>query len=90
MTYDKGAGTGGFNRGRYSNPAFDAKVTEALAEFDDAKREALLEEATAIGFGDHGIIPLYWQQVYWAGKSSVDYTPSRREDTLAMNAQIAK
>ncbi len=39
---------------------------------------------------DHGIIPLYWQQVFWAGKASVDFTPSRREDTLAMNARVAK
>lgn len=90
MTYNKEAGTGSFNRGRYSNSEFDARVSEALTEFDDAKREKLLEEAAAIGFGDHGIIPLYWQRVYWAGKNSVDFTPSRREDTLAMNARVAK
>ena len=90
MTYNKEAGTGGFNRGRYSNAEYDAKVKEALAEFDEPKREKLLEDAAAIGFKDHGILPLYWQQVYWAGKDTVDYTPSRREDTLAMNARMAK
>src|SRR6185369_14914063 len=90
MTYNKDEGNGSFNRGRYSNPAFDAKVKEALAEFDDAKRQKILEEATAIAFNDHAILPLYWQRVYWASKATLDYTPSRREDTLAMNAKLAK
>jgi hypothetical protein len=28
--------------------------------------------------------------VHWAGKSTVDFTPSRGEDTVATNAHIAK
>ena len=44
MTYDKDAGTGSFNRGRYSNAEFDATVNAALSEFDDAKREAAARE----------------------------------------------
>ena len=53
--------------------------------------DALVKEATRIAFvQDQAIIPLYWQKVYWAGKSNLDFTPSRREDTTANNARIAK
>jgi peptide/nickel transport system substrate-binding protein len=90
MTYDKEAGQGSFNRGRYSNPEFDKLMRAALSEFDDAKREELLEQATRLAFGEESaVIPLYWQSVHWAGKSSVDFTPSRGEDTVATNAHIA-
>ena len=36
-------GMGGTNRGRYSNPAMDAKLEEAMRTVDDKKREALLQ-----------------------------------------------
>lgn len=90
MTFNKEAGTGAFNRGRYSNLEFDAKLKASLSEFDEAKRNQLLDEATRIAFGDYGMIPLYWQKVHWAGKASIDYTPSRGEDTIAPYARIAK
>jgi peptide/nickel transport system substrate-binding protein len=90
MTYDKEKGQGSFNRGRYSNPEFDKLMRAALSEFDDAKREDLLEQATTLAFGESAVIPLYWQSVHWAGKSTVDFTPSRGEDTIATNAHIAK
>jgi peptide/nickel transport system substrate-binding protein len=90
MTYDEEAGHGSFNRGRYSNPEFDRLLGAALSEFNDAKREDLLEQATRLAFGDSAVIPLYWQSVHWAGKASVDFTPSRGEDTVATNAHIAK
>ena len=91
MTFNKDAGTGSFNRGRYSSKAFDDKLAQSLAEFDPAKSDALVKEATKIAFVDEqAIIPLYWQKVYWAGKSNIDFTPSRREDTTANNARIVK
>src|SRR5690606_35095509 len=37
QTYDKEAGTGGFNRMRYSNPEFDAALQSAIEEFDQEK-----------------------------------------------------
>ena len=39
-TYDPAKGMGATNRGRYSNPAFDELLTEALVTMDDKKREA--------------------------------------------------
>jgi peptide/nickel transport system substrate-binding protein len=88
MTYDEDAGTGSFNRMRYSNPDYDAKMREALAEFDESRRAELLAEAADIAFGDYAILPLYWPEVTWASREGVGYVPNKLEDTLAMFASI--
>ena len=90
MTQDKDAGTGSFNRTKYSNPAFDAKMKEAMAEFDVEKRVALLKEATKIGIDDVGFIPLFWPKVYWASKDNITYTANRGEDFMATLAGQAQ
>ena len=35
---------------------------DALVTFDDAKRNALLADATRIAMHDQALIPLYWQK----------------------------
>lgn len=90
MTYDKEAGTGSFNRARYSNPAYDEKMRAALSEFDADKRNALLAEAAEIAFNDVAIVPLYWPVVTWASRADIDYTANKAEDTLAAYARTAK
>ena len=47
-TPNRERGMGGTNRGRYSNPAMDAKLEEAMRTVDDKKREALLQEASKL------------------------------------------
>ncbi|WP_269930517.1 ABC transporter substrate-binding protein [Aminobacter sp. HY435] len=90
MTYSKEAGTGSFNRMRYSNADYDAKMREALAEFDTQKRNALLSDAAKIAFGDQAILPLYWPKVTWATRKGIDFVPNTSEDTLATYASEAK
>src|SRR5258706_103874 len=41
-TTDRERGRGAINRGRYSNPAFDHLLDEALQTLDDRQREALM------------------------------------------------
>jgi peptide/nickel transport system substrate-binding protein len=89
-TYDKDAGMGAFNRARYSNPEFDATLKQALAEFDEAKRNQLLEQAARIGFGDVGIVPLYFPTVHWAARNGITYRANKNEWTLATYAEAAK
>jgi peptide/nickel transport system substrate-binding protein len=89
-TYDKEAGKGAFNRARYSNPEFDAVLKQALAEFDEAKRNQLLEQAAQIGFGDVGIVPLYFPTVHWAARNGITYRANKNEWTLATYAEAAK
>lgn len=59
-TYDKEKGYGEANRGRFSNPALDAALEEALHTVDREKHKALLIEATEIGINQVGIILLHF------------------------------
>lgn len=90
VTYDKDAGTGSLNRARYSNPAFDALLKQAAAEFDEAKRNRLLADATRVAMEDVGILPLYWQKLYWAARKGYVVDPDRGEATSALFVSLAK
>ncbi|MGH8634118.1 MAG: ABC transporter substrate-binding protein [Burkholderiales bacterium] len=82
-TFDAAKGMGTANRGRYSNPKLDAALDQALATVDDPKRERLLQQATEIGVGDLGIIPLYHQHNLWAARRGIVYEARADERTLA-------
>jgi peptide/nickel transport system substrate-binding protein len=82
-TYNKEKGMGAANRGRYSNPKMDAVLEQAMATVDDAKREKLLQQATEIGVGDLGIIPLYHQHNLWAMRRGITYAARADERTFA-------
>jgi len=82
-TFSKDKGMGAANRGRYSNARLDAVLDQALATVDDAKREKLLQQATEIGVGDLGIIPLYHQHNLWAARRGIVYEARADERTLA-------
>jgi len=90
QTYDKEAGTGGFNRMRYSNPEFDAALQSAIEEFDQEKRMEKLQIATRIAMEDQAIVPLYFQKIYWAARDGIDFTPNLSERTVAQDVRIAK
>ena len=81
-TFDRERGSGAANRGRYSNPALDAKLNEALATVDDEKRAALLAEASEIAFTDLGIIPVHFQRNVWASKAGFNVEARADEYTL--------
>ena len=83
-------GTGGNNRGRYSNPAMDAKLDEALRTVDDKKREALLQEASKLVLGDYGILPIQFEMSLWAMRKGLAYTARADQMTLAQFVKPAK
>lgn len=70
-TYGDNAGQG--NRGRYSNPEFDATLEKARTTLDDGERETLLKTATGIAMKDLGIIPLFFLDNTWAAKKDLSY-----------------
>jgi len=77
---------GASNRGRYSNPRFDALVWDAVRTMDDTRRAALLEEATNIAFAeDIGVIPLHHQHGVWAARKPYRVEPRSYEGTLVMD-----
>jgi peptide/nickel transport system substrate-binding protein len=90
QTYNAEEGTGGFNRTRYSNPAFDTALKSAMEEFDYDTRMKKLEEATRIAMEDQAIVPLYFQKIYWASRDGIEFTPNLAERTLAQDVKNAQ
>lgn len=82
-TYSKEKGMGSANRGRYSNPAMDKVLEQALATVDDGKREALLRQAHEIAVNDLGVIPMHFQVNTWAARKGIRYTARSDERTHA-------
>ncbi|MEA3099979.1 ABC transporter substrate-binding protein [Caballeronia mineralivorans] len=82
-TYSRSAGTGAFNRARYSNPVLDHALAAASASFDPEQRERLLEQAAEAGFRDLGIVPLYFPENFWATRNGVTFHPNKAEYTTA-------
>jgi peptide/nickel transport system substrate-binding protein len=76
-------GMGGANRGRYSNAAMDAVLSEALRTVDDEKRRALLQQASRLAMDDNGILPLYFEVAVWAMRKGLTYAGRADQQTLA-------
>jgi peptide/nickel transport system substrate-binding protein len=63
---------GVFNNGGYSNPAFDTLVDQIATETDQAKRDAMITQASKMLHDDAAYIPLHQQQVVWATRNNID------------------
>jgi len=61
-----------FNDGHYSNPTFDALLDKIAVESDKPKRQAMIDEASAILHKDAAFMPLHQQVVVWAARNTVD------------------
>lgn len=72
-TPDKSKGFGGTNKGRYSNPAMDAVLEEALKTVDDAKRSELLQKASKMAIDDQALIPIHIEVTPWATRKGLVY-----------------
>lgn len=82
------AGMGASNRGRYSNPALDQVIRDLLAADEEEEREHLIYEASRLGFGEHAVIPLFFQTNMWATRPGFYYVPRRDERTLGINLRL--
>ncbi len=88
-TPDRAKGMGTTNSGRYSNKEMDAKLAEAVVTIDDAKREALLAEASKILMADHGIIPIHFELSVWAMRKGLTYAGRADQSTFAVDVKPA-
>jgi peptide/nickel transport system substrate-binding protein len=89
-TFDPAKGWGASNRGRYSNPALDKLIEQALVTADDGAREKLLQQAQHVAFDDVAIIPLHIQKNIWATRAGFTYVPTVGEELQLMNVKPAK
>jgi peptide/nickel transport system substrate-binding protein len=89
-SYDPATGMGPSNRGRWSNPDFDAVLGQALRTLDEPKRNALYAKAAEIAVADMGVIPVYFTISTWASKKGFTYDARMDEVTLATGFRPAK
>ncbi len=89
-TYDQAKGMGVTNRGRYSNPAFDKVLSEALLTMDDKKREGMIQQAAEMVMEDVGLIPLHYEVSTWAAAQGLKYTARTDQYTLASGLKPLK
>ena len=89
-TYDAAKGFGASNRGRYSNPAFDALLAEGLQTLDEPRRAALLARAAETAMADVGLVPLYFLVNTWAARQGFEYDARSDELTFAAGLSPAR
>jgi peptide/nickel transport system substrate-binding protein len=89
-TFDPAKGRGASNRGRYSNPALDTLIDQALVTVDDAAREKVLQQAQRLAFDDVALIPMHIQKNIWATRTGFTYVPTIGEDLRLVNVRTTK
>jgi peptide/nickel transport system substrate-binding protein len=68
----RGNGRGEVNVEGYDNPAMDSLVDRIGVETDQAKRNAMIDEAAKILQHELPVIPLHQQVIIWAAKQNID------------------
>ncbi len=71
MSTPGAAGQGQFNLGSYSNAKLDELTKKIASETDQAKRQAMIEEANKIHTDDIGHLPLHQQALAWGMSKNV-------------------
>lgn len=84
FTPDKGWGTA--NRTRYANPAFDAKLAQAIGTMDQARRAAAVAEMIEFSMAEQAIIPVFYPAFDFAARKDVRVIvkPQRRAHAMMM------
>ncbi len=83
-TYNQETGQGRSNRGRFSDPTFDAMISEAMAALDESTRNVRVAEAAEYVIGERlGIIPIHFQTNVWAARDGVVLVPRADNYTIA-------
>jgi peptide/nickel transport system substrate-binding protein len=88
-TFDREQGLGAVNRGRYSNPEFDARLVAAMRELDDERRERMLQDAMRFAMADEPISPLHMLKNVWAMRRGLSHAARADELTRAQDFRPA-
>ncbi|TCJ12562.1 ABC transporter substrate-binding protein [Flaviaesturariibacter flavus] len=72
------------NYTRYHNPAFDALFEAAIAEPDEAKRDALYRQADALIVRDAPVVPLWYDMVIHLVQPGVEGFPANALNLLEL------
>jgi peptide/nickel transport system substrate-binding protein len=83
-------GHGSLNRGRYSNPVFDAALQKADETFDDAERERLTGVAARIAIEDKAILPILSLRATYGARRGLTITPRGDGYTMATGIRATR
>ena len=89
-TPDPDTGWGTWNWGRYSNPAVDTLVQQALGSVDAGRREDFARQAAKMALEDYAVIPSHHQIATWALRKGLAYSGRVDEFTFAHEVRSAK
>jgi peptide/nickel transport system substrate-binding protein len=85
VTQDRAKGFGMSNYGHWSNPDFDRPALASFETMDDAKRVALMQEATKVALGEMPVIPLQFESGVWAFRRGLAFAGRVDQTTPAMD-----
>jgi peptide/nickel transport system substrate-binding protein len=88
-TRDRESGFGSLNRGRYSNPAFDAALRRVDTIFDPAEAERAMGEAARIAMEDKAILPIFSLRASYGVRRGLTLTPRGDQYTFATTIRPA-
>ncbi len=75
-------GLGASNWGHYSSQKLDDYLKQATEEFDDAKREKIMQDAAKSVSEEVGVIPLFHYKNIWAARKGLVVKPLSSDRTL--------
>jgi len=88
-TWNPKRGLGTANRGRYSNPALDALIDQAMETMDDGARKQMIQRAMKLAMDDVPVIQIQIQKNIWATRKGLTYDARVDEETHAMGVRPA-
>jgi peptide/nickel transport system substrate-binding protein len=89
-TRDPVRGAGSLNRGRYSNPIFDAALDRVDEMFDEAERERLSGVAARIAIEDNAILPIFALRASWGVRRGLTLLPRGDGYTFATGIRTGR
>jgi peptide/nickel transport system substrate-binding protein len=89
-TRNAATGAGSLNRGRYSNPVFDAALARADATFDEAERERLSGAAARIALEDNAILPIFALRAMYGLRRGLTIVPRGDAYTYATTIRTTR
>ena len=82
--------TGANNNARFSSPVFDELAARGSSTLDDARREAIWQEAVALYAQEQPLIQLVQYINTWAVRRGLTHDPRMDERTIAMGVRQAR
>jgi peptide/nickel transport system substrate-binding protein len=83
-SFNRAAGTGVRNYGRYSSAEVDALLTKAARTMDQHAREEAQKAAARLAIEDGAVIPIHFLKAAWAVRKGLTLAPRSDGFTLAM------